>query len=91
MYSALQWRIASAYLQATAPGKKMKAESYVLRYGSLAEIEELAISRLEAAGLQTQPEASGFALTAQFAQALAMRNEDVRLEVKIINGRLFTF
>jgi hypothetical protein len=67
----------------------MKTESYILRYGTQTEIEELAISLLSAAGLSTQPEALLFAEKAQFAQAMVPSDTGVHMAAKIVNGHLY--
>lgn len=67
----------------------MKIESYILRYGSTEEIEELAAAVLRAAGLPMQPEARDFALRIRFAKYIIAGNPDVRLEITILYNKLY--
>lgn len=67
----------------------MKAQSYILRYGSRDEIESLAEQVLQDAGLPAQPEAAAFAIRAGFAQSLTQYRGSIELELRIIDGQLY--
>lgn len=67
----------------------MKAQSYILRYGSREEVERLAEQALQDAGLPTQPEAAALALRAAFAQSLLQDRPGLELSLRIIDRQLF--
>jgi hypothetical protein len=67
----------------------MKAQSYILRYGSREDIEKLAEQVLQDAGLPAQPEAAALALRAAFAQSLLQDWPGLELSLKTIDHQLF--
>jgi hypothetical protein len=67
----------------------MKAQSYILRYGSREEVERLAEQALQDAGLPAQPEAAALALRAAFAQSLLQGQLGFELSLRIIDRQLF--
>lgn len=67
----------------------MKTESFILRYGTYEELYELGVEKLTGVGLAIYPEASSFAIRAQFAQQMMASQSKVYVRLKIIEGRLY--
>ena len=67
----------------------MKAQSYIIRYGSREEIERLAEQMLQDAGIPTQPEAAALALRAAFAQYMLEGRPELDISLRLIDRKLF--